>query len=121
VRAEWYPDSRSGTPGADSYKVKGNIHWLSVQHSSPAEIRIYDRLFGDPNPAAAEDFRTLLNPDSIRILRASQVEPALLQAMPGSHWQFERKGYFCADSRDSKPGAPVFNLAVTLKDAWQKR
>lgn len=121
VRAEWYPDSRSGTPGADTYKVKGNIHWLSARHSAAVEVRIYDRLFQDPNPAAAEDFRTLLNPDSIRIRHDSQVESALLRATPGSHWQFERKGYYCADSRDSQPGAPVFNLAVTLKDTWQKR
>jgi len=121
IRAEWYPDSRSGTPGADNYKVKGNIHWLSVAHSAPVEVRMYDRLFNDPNPAAAADFRSLLNPDSISVRHDSQVEQGLLHVEGGSHWQFERKGYFCADVRDSRPGAPVFNLAVTLKDSWQKR
>ncbi len=121
VRAEYFPDSRSGTPGADTYKVKGNMHWLSVAHSQAVEVREYDRLFSDPNPGAADDFRPLLNPRSITVRDDSQVEVGLLAAAPGSHWQFERKGYFCVDSRDSQPGKPVFNLAVSLKDTWQKR
>ena len=120
VRAEYFPDSRSGTAGSDTYKVKGNIHWLSTEHSARAEVRIYDRLFRHANPGAAEDFRPLLNADSISIRNDSQVEHALLHAEPGTHWQFERKGYFCVDSRASHPGQPVFNLAVSLKDAWQK-
>ncbi len=121
VQAEYFPDSRSGTPGADTYKVKGNMHWLSVAHSSAVEVRNYDRLFSDANPGAADDFRTLLNPNSIAVRHDSQVENGLLQAEPGSHWQFERKGYYCVDNRDSAAGRPVFNLAVTLKDTWQKR
>lgn len=120
VRARYFPDSRSGTPGADAYKVKGNIHWLSVAHSHSAKIRLFDRLFQDPNPAALDDFREALNPHSRSVTQA-QIEAALQDATPGSHWQFERKGYFVADLKDTKPGAPIFNMAVSLKDTWQKR
>jgi glutaminyl-tRNA synthetase len=121
IRAEYFPESRSGTPGSDTFKVKGNIHWLSDAHSIETEVRVYDRLFNDPNPAGAEDFRPLLNPNSKSVLAGARIEKCLLKAEPGSHWQFERKGYFCVDTKDSQPSHPVFNLAVTLKDTWQKR
>ena len=121
IRAEYFPESRSGTSGSDAFKVKGNIHWLSVAHSIEAEVRVFDRLFNDPNPAGAEDFRPLLNPNSKSVLEGARIENSLIDAAPGSHWQFERKGYFCVDTKDSKSGKPVFNLAVTLKDTWQKR
>ena len=103
--------------GAEKVKVKGAIHWLSAAHSVPAEVRMYDRLFRVPHPGRERDFLEDLNPDSKRVITA-QVEPSLKDAQPEERFQFERHGYFCADRRDSKPGTPVFNRAVTLKDSW---
>ncbi len=121
IHAQYFPQTRSGTPGSDAHKVKGNIHWLSVHQAHPATVRLYDRLFKDPNPGGAEDWRTLLNPDSIGVLPHAQVETALLAAAHGETFQFERQGYFTVDRRDSLPGTPVFNRAVTLRDSWGKR
>ncbi|TMI20057.1 MAG: glutamine--tRNA ligase/YqeY domain fusion protein [Betaproteobacteria bacterium] len=115
VYATYYPDSRSGTPGADKYKVKGNIHWVSATHAFAAEVRLYDRLFRRPQPEGAVD----LNPASKKIVMA-QLEPALRGAKPEERFQFERHGYFVADRVDSRPGAPRFNRAVTLRDSWSK-
>jgi glutaminyl-tRNA synthetase len=118
VLATYLPDSKSGTPGADAYKVKGNIHWLSAGDALPVEVRLYDRLFADPQPdAGGRDYQQSLNPDSKRVIRAF-VEPGLAAARAGDRFQFERHGYFVADAVDSAPGAPVFNRAVTLKDSW---
>lgn len=119
VHCNYFADSKSGTPGADAYKVKGNIHWVSVRHAYAAPVRLYDRLFKVPNPGAEGDFITDLNPDSVKIITA-QLEPALQEAQPEERFQFERHGYFVADRADSKPGAPVFNRTVGLKDTWQK-
>ncbi|CAG4884222.1 glutamyl-tRNA synthetase [Georgfuchsia toluolica] len=120
VHAELQPDSKSGTPGADSYKVKGNIHWLSARHSLACEVRLYDRLFAVPNPGAGErDFLLDLNPHAKTVITA-QLEPSLKNAKPEERFQFERHGYFVADLIDSKSGTPVFNRAVTLKDSWSK-
>jgi glutaminyl-tRNA synthetase len=120
VRCNYFADSKSGTPGADSYKVKGNIHWVSARHAYQCEVRLYDRLFRVPHPGAGErDFLLDLNPEAKKVISA-QLEPALKQARPEERFQFERHGYFVADRIDSKPGAPVFNRAVTLKDAWKK-
>ena len=120
VHAELQPDSKSGTPGADTYKVKGNIHWLSAKHSFTCEVRLYDRLFAVPNPGAGErDFVLDLNPGSKSVIKA-QLEPSLKEAQAENRFQFERHGYFVADSKDSKSGSPVFNRAVTLKDSWTK-
>ena len=120
VHCEYLPDSKSGTPGADAYKVKGNIHWVSAQHAYEAEVRLYDRLFREPNPGAGgRDYIADLNPHSKEIITAC-LEPALKDAKPEDRFQFERHGYFVADRVDSKPGAPVFNRAVTLKDSWAK-
>ena len=121
VRCKYFEDSRSGTPGADTYKVKGNIHWLSAKHSHAAEVRLYDRLFKVPHPGAGDtDFLKDINPDSKKVVSA-QLEPALGEAKAEEHFQFERHGYFVADRVDSKPGAPVFNRAVTLRDSWAKK
>ena len=121
VRCRYFEDSRSGTPGADTYKVKGNIHWLSARHSHPAEVRLYDRLFKAPHPGAGDiDFLKDLNPHSKKVITA-QLEPALGAVAPEERFQFERHGYFVADRVDSKPGAPVFNRAVTLRDSWAKK
>ena len=118
VHCEALPDTKSGTPGADSIKVKGNIHWVSVAHAHAADVRLYDRLFKVPHPGAGGgDFLDDINPDSLRVIRA-QLEPALKEAAPGESFQFERHGYFVADRIDSQPGAPVFNRTVTLKDSW---
>ncbi|MDE1942950.1 MAG: glutamine--tRNA ligase/YqeY domain fusion protein [Betaproteobacteria bacterium] len=120
VRCTYHPDSRSGTPGADAYKVKGNIHWLSLEHSSEAEVRLYDRLFSDPNPGGADDYRPLLNPHSIQRRPDCRIESALVQARDGEKFQFERNGYFSMDGAASRDGRPVFNRAVTLRDSWAK-
>ena len=120
VRCKYFEDSKSGTPGADTYKVKGNIHWLSAKHSHAAEIRLYDRLFKVPHPGAGDtDFLKDINPDSKKVISA-QLEPALAEAKAEDRFQFERHGYFIADRVDSKPGAPVFNRTVTLRDSWAK-
>ena len=120
VHAELQPDSKSGTPGADTYKVKGNIHWLSAKHSFTCEVRLYDRLFAVPNPGAGDrDFVLDLNHGSKSVITA-QLEPSLKEAQAEDRFQFERHGYFVADSKDSKSGSPVFNRAVTLKDSWTK-
>jgi glutaminyl-tRNA synthetase len=119
VLAEYLPDSKSGTPGADQYKVKGNLHWVSASHGVAAEIRLYDRLFTDASPdGGGRDYLESINPDSKRIVQG-WVEPSLAAAAPEERFQFERHGYFVADRRDHAPGRPVFNLAVTLKDSWQ--
>jgi glutaminyl-tRNA synthetase len=120
VHCEYLPDTKSGTAGADSVKVKGNIHWVSARHAYAAEVRLYDRLFASDNPGAGgRDFLEDLNPDSKRVI-AAQLEPALREARAEERFQFERHGYFVADRVDSRPGTPVFNRAVTLKDSWAK-
>ena len=120
VLCEYMEDSKSGTPGADNYKVKGNLHWVSAPHAYTAEVRLYDRLFQAAAPGAGDrDFLDDLNPDSKRSITA-QLEADLKNAKPEQRFQFERHGYFVADRVDSKEGAPVFNRAVTLKDSWGK-
>ncbi len=121
VHCEVMPDSKSGTPGADNYKVKGNIHWVSAAHALDAPVRLYDRLFTVPAPGAGDtDYLTQINPDSVRLLPSAKLEPGLRDAKPEDRFQFERHGYFVADAKDSKPGAPVFNRAVTLRDTFGK-
>jgi glutaminyl-tRNA synthetase len=119
VHCTYDPQTKSGTPGADQRKVKGNIHWVSAKHACAGEVRLYDRLFTAPSPGTERDFLEDLNPGSKKIVTA-QLEPALANAQPEERVQFERHGYFIADARDSKPGAPVFNRTVTLRDSWGK-
>ncbi len=120
VLCEYLPETKSGTPGADSVKVKGNLHWISAAHAYAAEIRLYDRLFKEAAPGAGDrDFLQDINPQSKTVITA-QLEPALRDAKPEERFQFERHGYFVADRVDSKPGAPVFNRTVTLRDSWGK-
>jgi glutaminyl-tRNA synthetase len=117
VHAEYLPQTRSGTPGASSVKTKAAIHWLPVEDAIPAEIRVFDRLFTEPQPDAAGEFMAVINRDSKHVLRAF-VEPSLAYAKPDDKFQFERNGYFVADLKDHTREMPVFNLAVSLKDSW---
>ncbi|MHB8921051.1 MAG: glutamine--tRNA ligase/YqeY domain fusion protein [Halothiobacillus sp.] len=128
IYAEYDPDTKSGTPGSESRKVKGNIHWLSCKHAVPAEIRLYDRLFAVPNPGARRegdapdlerDFLDDINP-AAKNIQTGMVELALAQCEPESCYQFERNGYFVADQYDHTAGKPVFNRTVTLRDSWGK-
>ncbi len=104
---------------ADGRKVKGVIHWVSAEHAVPAEFRLYDRLFSVPNPDAADDFLTTINPNSLEI-RQGFVEPSVQNASPDTPYQFEREGYFCVDSHYSRPNQLVFNRTVGLRDTWAK-
>ena len=120
IHGDYDPNSRGGN-APDGRKVKGTIHWVSVHHAKAVEVRLYDRLFTVPEPQADETkkFTDFLNPNSLKIV-TGYAEPVLLDATPGTRIQFERVGYFCVDTRYSKPGAPVFNRTVTLKDSWSK-
>ena len=120
VHCNYHPDSKSGTDGASTYKVKGNIHWVSAATSVAAEVRLYDRLFTDPHPdAGGRDFKQALNPNAKVVINA-YLESGADQARADDKFQFERHGYFVADRVDSRPGKPVFNRIVTLKDSWGK-
>ena len=127
VRGTYDPATRGGE-SPDGRKVKATIHWVSAQHAVNAEVRLFDRLFNvaepdrapkDPKLAAAFNYKQNLNPNSLEVLPAAKLEPALGEAKEGERFQFERLGYFCVDA-DSQPGAPVFNRTVTLKDTWAK-
>jgi len=121
VHCEYMPDSKSGTPGSDNYKVKGNLHWVSVAEGFATEVRLYDRLFSAAVPGAGErNFLDDINPASVRTLQV-QLEPSLIKALPEERFQFERHGYFVADRFDSQASMPVFNRTVTLKDTWEKK
>ena len=111
--------TRSGQPNADK-KVKGTIHWVSATQCIEAEVRLYDRLFAVPEPAAEEDFKKHINPHSLDVVTA-RLEPSLAQARPVARFQFERLGYFVLDAKDSAPSKPVFNRTITLKDTWAKK
>ncbi|MEE9330775.1 MAG: glutamine--tRNA ligase/YqeY domain fusion protein [Methylophilaceae bacterium] len=126
VHCEYLPETKSGTDGANNVKVKGNIHWVSANHTYEAEVRLYDRLFKEAHPGEGKNedgternFLDDINPDSIKTITA-QLEVGLQAANAGDTFQFERHGYFVADSIDSVKSKPVFNRTVTLRDAWQK-
>jgi glutaminyl-tRNA synthetase len=114
-----YDDETLGKNPADGRKVKGVIHWVSANKGVAAEIRLYDRLFSVPNPAAAEDFKQAINPNSLTVLKGF-VEPSLANAQADTGYQFERTGYFCVDSKESTPQQLVFNRTVGLRDTWTK-
>ncbi len=122
LRCALDPDSRGGT-APDGRKVKGTIHWVSAEHALEAEVRLYDTLFKVPaseDVKDGEDYKSSLNPDSLKTLKNCRLEPFLREAKPGASFQFERTGYFCVDPKDSAPGKPVFNRTVTLRDTWGK-
>lgn len=120
IAAEYDPDSKGGDP-ADGRKIKGaTLHWVDAATALDAEVRLYDNLFSDPEPDAGDkDFLDCLNPNSLEVLTGCKVEAGLAQAAVTDRFQFMRQGYFCLDSQDSKPGALVFNRAVSLKDSFK--
>lgn len=118
IHCEYVENSKSGED-TSGMKVKGTIHWVSVAHAKTVEVRLYDRLFNVENPAAEEDFKASINPDSLEILSNVYVEPDMLHAEPGKGYQFIRKGYFTLDTR-STPEKLIFNRTVTLRDNWAK-
>ena len=119
LRCTYDPDTLGKNP--EGRKVKGVIHWVSEQHSQPAEIRLYDRLFTVPNPDSEDNFLDAINTGSLEVLNGCRVEASLAQAMPESRYQFERTGYFCLDAVDSIDGKLVFNRTVTLREGgWGK-
>ncbi len=118
-----YDPQTKGGDAPDGRKVKSTIHWVSARHALSAQVRLYDRLFLVENPnqtAEGQDFKSNLNPHSVEILSGCKVEPFLKNAWPGVSYQFERKGYFCLDSKDATPDQLVFNRTVSLRDSWQK-
>ena len=120
VLARLIPDTKSGTPGSDSVKVKGVITWVSARDALSAEVRLYDRLFTEAHPdAGGKDFKASLNPASLKVIRAF-VEPSLANAAGDEKFQFERHGYFVADRVDHASGLPVFNKTTGLRDTWSK-
>lgn len=119
VRAHYFPDSKSGTPDSNNYKVKGNIHWISAAEAIPVEVRLYEHLFTDPQPDSGDkDFLTFINSESKKVIQA-YVEPSIQNAEAEDRFQFERHGYFVVDRIDSRPGKLVFNRSVGLKDSWK--
>ncbi|MBU3722802.1 MAG: glutamine--tRNA ligase/YqeY domain fusion protein [Limnohabitans sp.] len=120
VLAQLIPDTKSGTPGSDSVKVKGVITWVAQADAASAEVRLYDRLFTEANPdAGGKDFLASLNPDSLKVITA-YVEPSLANSQADAKFQFERHGYFVADRIDHTQGKLVFNRCTGLKDTWSK-
>lgn len=121
LRCTYDPETRGGSNPPDGRKVKGTLHWVSVQHSIPAEVRLYDRLFNTQFPGTGDsDFLKQMNPKSLEVLSGARVEASLKSASSEARYQFERQGYFVADKLECKPGHLVFNRTVTLKDSWQK-
>jgi glutaminyl-tRNA synthetase len=121
VHCQYDPASRGGS-AADGRKIKGTIHWVSATHALDAEVRLFDRLFTEPNPdRGGDDYKQYLNPDSLEILPAAKLEAGLATADGETRFQFERQGYFRLDPQDSSPDRLVFNRIVTLKDAWTKK
>lgn len=118
VHVNYLPNSRSGQD-TSGIKAKGTLHWVAQSHAVNAEVRLYDRLFNQPDPESEGDFLKAMNPDSLHVLSNCKLEPSLGEAKVGTVYQFTRLGYFTLDSKYSAPGAPVFNRAVTLKDGWK--
>ena len=122
LRCTYDPATRGGD-APDGRKVKATLHWVSAAHAVEAEVRLYDTLFSKRDPGETDegqDWKSNLNPKSLEVVRGCRLEPCLKDAAPESRWQFERMGYFCADAVNSKPGRPVFNRTVTLRDEWLK-
>ena len=121
LRCSYFPDSKSGED-TSGLKVKGTIHWVSAAHAIEAEVRLYDRLFTEENPSNKkdQDFKEFINPESLVILDNAKLEPSLKTAKSGERFQFQRKGYFCVDTKYTTDEKLVFNRSVTLRDSWAK-
>jgi glutaminyl-tRNA synthetase len=119
LRCTYDPATRGGD-APDGRKVHGTIHWVSATESLPCELRLYDRLFTVQDPDSVDDFMSVLNPDSLTVIREARVEPSVAGDAVGPRYQFERTGYFMKDPEDSSPEHPVFNRTVTLRDTWAK-
>ena len=121
VHCTYDPKTKGGW-SEDGRKVRGTLHWVPAAHALSVEVRLYDRLFTVEDPAGEKesDFASFINPNSLEILKECFVEPSLKGASPGSHYQFERIGYFCVDSKNSTKDNLVFNRTVTLRDSWAK-
>ncbi len=122
LRCTYDPESRGGD-SPDGRKVRGTLHWVSAEQAVEAEVRLYDHLFVTEDPAGdkEKDFKEFLNPESLVVLTGCLVEPVLAEAEPGARFQFLRHGYFCADEKDGRPGRPVFNRTVALRDSWARQ
>ena len=123
LRCTYDPETKGGK-APDGRKVRGTIHWVSAEHALDAEVRVYDRLFNDPEPDSNQhdrDWKEFLNPESIEILDNAKLEPSLSKAKAGDQFQFERLGYFNVDSKNSKADKPVFNKTIPLRDSWSKK
>jgi len=118
LRCTYDPATRGGD-AADGRKVKATLHWVSAPHAVDVEVRLYDRLFRSETPDDAGDYRADLNPASLEVVAGCKIEPSAASAPAGTRYQFERLGYFCVDP-DSRPGLPVFNRTVSLKDSWAR-
>ena len=119
-----YDPETKGGDSPDGRKVKGTIHWVSVEHALQTEVRLYDRLFNDAKPDSnkhQQDWKGFLNIDSIKVIKEAHLEPSLASVQKEDVFQFERTGYFCVDNKDQVNGKPVFNRTVTLRDSWAKR
>ena len=122
IHCTYDPESRSGSgTEASNRKVKGTLHWVAATDAIEAEVRLYDRLFKDEDPAGHKevDFKEFINEDSLRVLKGCKLESSMRRAKPGDRFQFQRLGYFCVDP-DSTDGQLVINRTVSLKDTWQK-
>ncbi|MEE8234236.1 MAG: glutamine--tRNA ligase, partial [Gammaproteobacteria bacterium] len=123
LRCIYDPETKGGN-APDGRKVRGTIHWVSAKHALDAEVRIYDRLFNDPEPDSNQhdkDWKEFLNPESIEIIDNARLEPSLSKAKAGDQFQFERLGYFNVESKNSKADKPVFNRTIPLRDPWSKK
>ena len=120
LRCEYDPETKGGS-APDGRRVRATLHWVSAEHSRPAEVRLFDHLFlNEEDEGWDPDDDLNVNPDSLTRLSSCRIEPSLAEAEPGAKFQFERQGYFCVDTEDSGPGAPVFNRTVTLRDRWAR-
>ena len=118
-----YDPATKGGDSPDGRKVRGTIHWVSAPHAFRAEVRLFDRLFSVPAPEREQegaDFREFLNPESLTLIKEAMLEPGLKDAKPGYTCQFERRGYFVVDTKDSSENRPVFNRIVSLRDSWAR-
>ncbi|MCL4133006.1 UNVERIFIED_CONTAM: hypothetical protein GTU68_063656 [Idotea baltica] len=119
LKCTYDPETAKGKT-SDGRKIKGIIHWVNAEQAANAEVRVYDRLFNDPNPGAAEDFVALINPESLVVYKDAKIEASVLEASTDERFQFERLGYFCFDSVDNNPDSLVMNRTVSLRDSWAK-